>query len=93
MRKAIHGSEQEWLTARLRKARTDAGLRQTDVAERLGTPQSFVSKYEIGERRLDLVELAQVCDALGIELTELVKQFEKAARGGRQRSRSVTRKR
>ena len=93
MRKTIHGPEQEWLTARLRQARTDAGLRQIDVAERLGTPQSFVSKYETGERRLDLAELGQVCEAVGIELVELVKQFEMAALGGRQRSRSAIRKR
>ena len=39
-------------------------------------PQSFVSKYEIGERRLDLIELREVCAALGVPLLEFVKQFE-----------------
>ncbi len=42
---------------RLRKAREEAGLTQLQVAEALGKPQSFVSKFETGERRVDFVEL------------------------------------
>ena len=45
-------------------ARRDAGLRQVDLAERLGKPQSFVSKVERGERRLDVVELIVVARAI-----------------------------
>ena len=41
-------------------------------------PQSFVSKYESGERRLDLVEMDQVCRAIGIDLGEFVRRFEEA---------------
>jgi hypothetical protein len=44
-------------------------------------PQSFVSKYEAGARRLDLLELKRVCDAIGIELTEFVRRFEAALEG------------
>jgi len=44
---------------RLRQARRDAGLTQEEVARRLGKPQSYVSKCESGERRVDVVELAQ----------------------------------
>lgn len=49
------------LLARVRKAKN---LTQADVAERLGRPQSFVAKYEGGERRLDVVEFIEVAEAL-----------------------------
>ena len=62
----------------LRKVRQDAGLRQEDLAKRLGVPQSFVSKVESGERRLDFVEVRQVCQALGLSLTEFVRMFEES---------------
>lgn len=50
----------EALCARLREARRQAGLTQADVARLLRRPQSFVSKFETGERRLDFVELALI---------------------------------
>lgn len=46
------------------------------LAERLGTDQSYVSKYERGERRLDVVELRTICLALEIPLTEFLASFE-----------------
>ena len=76
MRKSIFSTGQEELQSLLRELRENAKLTQKDVARRLGQPQSFVSKYESGERRLDLVELREVCDALGIPLTTFVKRFE-----------------
>jgi len=69
-------SQQEYLLALLRQVRLEAGLRQSDLAHLLGQPQSFVSKYESGERRLDILELQQVCHALGISLTEFVRRLE-----------------
>lgn len=74
--------------ALLRQLRVEARLRQADLAERLGRPQSFVSKYESGERRLDLVELRDICSILGIPLAEFVQRFEEAItppRRGRRR--------
>lgn len=68
--------QQQRLQTLLRQLRENAGLRQQDVADRLGEPQSFVSKYESGERRLDLVELFAVCEVLGIKLSEFVAQIE-----------------
>jgi transcriptional regulator with XRE-family HTH domain len=71
-------SQQECLRELLRRVRQEAELRQIDVAKRLEKPQSFVSKYESGERRLDLVELRQVCAALEISLEAFVQRFELA---------------
>ena len=74
-RRAIEYQEQR-LRALLRRLRVDAGLRQVDLAKRLRLPQSFVSKYESGERRLDLVELRLVCSALGVALVDFVRTLE-----------------
>ena len=52
--------------------RMDLGMRQVDLAEKLGRPQSFVSKYESGERRLDVLELNEICKALHVSLSEVV---------------------
>lgn len=60
----------------LREIRLRAGLRQTDVAGRLNLPQSFISKYESGERRLDIFELRLVCRALGLSLSDFVGMLE-----------------
>ncbi|MEX2308174.1 MAG: helix-turn-helix transcriptional regulator [Pirellulales bacterium] len=76
MQRTIHSNEQKQLRKLLRQLRLGAGLRQADLADLLGKPQSFVSKYESGERRLDLLELRQVCKALGIPLSEFVVRLE-----------------
>jgi len=61
----------------LKKVRQEKGLRQIELADKLGVPQSFVSKYEAGNRRLDLLELRQICLILGISLEGLVQELEK----------------
>jgi transcriptional regulator with XRE-family HTH domain len=71
-------AKHEKLRKLLRKLRVEAGLRQVDVAARLRMPQSFVSKYESGERHLEFVEVAEICSALGIRLADLVRRFEAA---------------
>jgi DNA-binding transcriptional regulator YiaG len=78
MGKSIFSPEQEKLQKLLRQIRLGAGLRQRDLAEKLGQPQSFVSKYESGERRLDLLELRRICQAVGLSLGEFAARFEKA---------------
>jgi len=69
--------DKKLLVTLLKKIRQDAGLRQTDLAVSLGKPQSYVSKYESGERRLDILELRQVCRAVGISLVEFSRRLEK----------------
>jgi transcriptional regulator with XRE-family HTH domain len=70
------GNRRKHLLDLFRQIRVEAGLRQVDLAKKLRRPQSFVSKYESGERRLDLLELQEICVALHISVTELVKRFE-----------------
>jgi transcriptional regulator with XRE-family HTH domain len=62
----------------LRKAREEAGLTQIEVARKLGRPQSFVSKCESGERRVDVVELIDFCRVYGKPVTHIVKELLKA---------------
>ncbi|OIO31934.1 MAG: hypothetical protein COS28_03255 [Nitrospirae bacterium CG02_land_8_20_14_3_00_44_33] len=57
MGKSIYSKEYEYVLGQLKTARVEAGLTQKDVAEKLGKPQSYISKCESGERRLDIVEL------------------------------------
>jgi transcriptional regulator with XRE-family HTH domain len=63
------------LASQLRESRNAAGITQQTLAERLGKPQSFVSKIESGERRIDLVELVNVCSALEMDPREFVDAF------------------
>ena len=57
MPKSIYGAEYKKVVENLRKAREEVGLRQEDVAQKLDKPQSYISKIERGERRVDVVEL------------------------------------
>nr|WP_303683372.1 helix-turn-helix transcriptional regulator [Brevundimonas naejangsanensis] len=65
---------QEFITfiASVRKA---ADVTQVELAARLGTPQSFVSKVERGERRLDVIEFCQLAEALGRDPASLLAEF------------------
>lgn len=78
MQKSLSSSKQQTLLQLLRQVREEAGLRQVDVAERLEQPQSFVSKYESGERRLDLLELELVCAACEVDLHAFVRRYQSA---------------
>ena len=80
MQKSISSRGQRALLDALRQTREAASLRQLDIAKRLGVPQSFVSKYESGERRLDLLELEQVCEACGISLSAFLARYQQNKR-------------
>ncbi|TXN03829.1 helix-turn-helix transcriptional regulator [Methylobacterium sp. WL64] len=64
MRKTLHTSEHAHMVALLKQERHRVGLTQQEVAHRLGAPQSFVAKYEGGERRLDLIEFLAIARAV-----------------------------
>ena len=76
MKKSLYSHEQQQLSKLLKQIRLGAGLRQEDLAQLLGRPQSFVSKCESGERCLDILELRQVCQAVGVTLPDFVNRLE-----------------
>ncbi len=63
----LHDPRYALFRALLVSERERNGLTQVDVAARLGRPQSYVSKYERGERRLDIIEFIDVANALGAD--------------------------
>jgi transcriptional regulator with XRE-family HTH domain len=63
------------------EARKSARLTQHEVAKRLHKPQSFIAKYEGGERRIDVVEFVTVCHAIGADPAKLLKALIKAIGG------------
>ena len=63
------------------RARERAGLKQSDVAARLGLPASYLSKIENGTRRLDVIELIQIAEAMEVDAAGLVREVQKALRG------------
>ena len=77
MQKSIHSVHHKILIAMLRSLREEAGFTQSELAEKLGRSQSFVSKYEAGELQLDLLELRSLCEKLGTSLPAFVTDFER----------------
>jgi transcriptional regulator with XRE-family HTH domain len=76
MGKNTFTADQEKLQMLLRQIRREADLSQVELAHKLGLPQSFVSKYELGERRLDVLEIRQICKAVGLSLEDFVRKLE-----------------
>jgi len=63
------------------RARERAGFKQSEVAARLDLPASYLSKIENGTRRLDVIELIQISQAMDSDPAEIVKELEKKLRG------------
>ena len=76
MDKTIFSTEYVRFLGLLRQIREQAGLTQVELAQRLHTTQSFISKCERGDRRIDIVELRAFCTAMGISLMQFVEIFE-----------------
>ena len=75
MAKSLHTPEYEHFCSLLVAAREKAGLTQVEVALRVKRPQSFVAKYEGCERRLDVIEFLEICDALNVEPSKILAQL------------------
>lgn len=89
MVKSVFTAEYEIFLRTVIAERKAAGLTQQQVADRLSRPQSFVSKYERGERRLDVVEFLAVVRAIGGDPTDVLKKIEGEADSLKSRQRSV----
>jgi transcriptional regulator with XRE-family HTH domain len=73
MRKSVHTRAYKALCQRLVAARRKAELTQTELAKILGRQQSFVAKYEAGERRIDVIELIEITTALDTDPVRLLR--------------------
>lgn len=76
MPKSIHRPEYQVLRRLIRQARDDAGVTQTAVSLQLGRSQSFISDIERGVRRIDALELRDLCQLLGRDLVEFLSELE-----------------
>jgi transcriptional regulator with XRE-family HTH domain len=74
----LHSSSYEAFRALLVEAREKAQMTQVEVAQRLEKPQSFVSKYERGERRLDFTEFLELASILSIDPIDFIKRYQLA---------------
>ena len=70
--RSIHDPRYIAIIARLKAARENQGLSQTYLSTRLGKPQSYISKVETRERRIDLIETLDLCEVLGIKVEEII---------------------
>lgn len=84
MEKSVFTPVYDRLREKLLQMRTAAGFTQRDLAQRLGRERSFVSRIELGERRLDLVEFFWLCEACGQDpedaAVELMRAFRREDR-------------
>ncbi len=76
MKKTIHSKEHRILISLLREIREDKSLTQSQLAKLIGSDQTFISKIENSERRIDLIELRVICKALNQPFLEFVEQLE-----------------
>lgn len=78
MPKTIHSSEYQGLLDQLVQARMRGGLSQVELAKVIKKPQSYVSKYENGERRLDVVEFVTITKVLKADPRKIFNRFLRA---------------
>lgn len=75
MSRSTHHHHYQVLLLLLRELREGAGVTQSALGERIGNTQTFVSKFERGERRIDVVEFVELCEALEVDPAEAFSQF------------------
>jgi transcriptional regulator with XRE-family HTH domain len=78
MKKRIYMAQRGRLVSLLREMRIEAGLTQVDLGARIEKDQAYVSRYESGQRRLDVLEVREICQVIGVTLEEFAKRLEGA---------------
>jgi transcriptional regulator with XRE-family HTH domain len=78
MKKKVYIAQRDRLVTLLREMRVEAGLTQADLGKYVKKDQAYVSRYESGQRRLDVLEVREICQAMGISLEEFARRLEKA---------------
>jgi transcriptional regulator with XRE-family HTH domain len=76
MKKRIYMAQRSRLVSLLREMRIEAGLTQVDLGARIEKDQAYVSRYESGQRRLDVLEVREICQVVGVTLEEFAKRLE-----------------
>jgi transcriptional regulator with XRE-family HTH domain len=79
--KSVHSDGQSAFSQLMIGARKSAHLTQHQLAKRIHKPQSFVAKYEGGERRIDVVEFVTICQAIGADPAKILKAVAKTIGG------------
>jgi len=86
MPKPIHRAEYAAVRAVLRELRTGAHMKQVELSAALGKPQPYISAIETGHRRVDLIEIRDICKVLGVTLLDFVTKLEKVLRSPSKRA-------
>lgn len=78
----IYEPEYRVLMDCLKAYRLQSKMTQQELADSLGCSQAYVSKYEQGQKRLDVIEIRKICGCLGVDLIELISEFEDRLKTG-----------
>lgn len=76
LKKSIYSEKHKKLCELMIRARKDAGFTQQELADKIKRPQSFIAKYERGERRLDLIELIEISKFIGLNVEDLIEKIK-----------------
>ena len=76
VKKSLSNKKQKVFLELLYQVRVNSGLRQIDLAQKLNVNQSFVSKIESGERRIDIIELIEICESIDVNIVDFIKKLE-----------------
>lgn len=83
MKKSVHNKEYKIFLETLYSLRIGSNILQFELADKLDVHQSFISKMESGERRIDIVELKQIVEAMGVSLMDFVSEYQKRIDAGK----------